>query len=72
MTPEQRTEARFLLIGHLIHAAKAGMEAALEYPDDALELIKADCDAVAAAFVPMLLPKIDALLDDLQTLEVTP
>ena len=72
MTPEQRTEAQALLIGHLIIAVLTAIEAALEYPDDALELIEADCDAVAAAFVPMLLPQIDALLEKLQALKVTP
>lgn len=72
MTPKQRREARALLIWHLINAAKAGMETALEYPDDARELIEADYDAVAAAFVPILLSKIDALLDELQAQKVTP
>ena len=72
MTPEQRTEARFLLADCLIRAHRSAIETTLQYPRDALELIRSDVDEVNAMFVRELLPSIDALLEKLQALKVTP
>lgn len=72
MTPEQRTEARFLLADYLIRTHRSAIETTLQYPHDALELIRGDVDEVNAMFVRELLPSIDALLEKLQALKVTP
>ncbi len=72
MTPQQRTEARYLLVDHLIRSHRAAIEATLQYPHDALELIRGDVDEVNAMFVREFLPIVDELLQKLATLKVTP